>query len=148
MTIAMPFNTITMLTIVGLLAFVVSMITEVTKEVGFLKKIPTAMQVIVTSLVLCVLSYLSYVSYYGIAVKWFYIFGSIVGSFVISFITMNGAASLGIAEEWGSVEIGKNAGLLLWDVPDYAAIPYLPGHERLKLVISPNGVLSTRATRL
>ncbi len=62
--------------------------------------------------------------------------------------TLNAAASLGIAEKWGSVETGKNAGLLLWDVPDYAAIPYLPGHERLKLVISPNGFLSTRATRL
>ncbi len=54
--------------------------------------------------------------------------------------TLNAAASLGIADSWGSVETGKNAGLLLWDVPDYTAIPYLPGHERLRLVIGPGGI--------
>jgi len=54
--------------------------------------------------------------------------------------TLNAAASLGIADSWGSVETGKNAGLLLWDVPDYTAIPYLPGHERLRFVIGPGGI--------
>ncbi|HNW46490.1 MAG TPA: imidazolonepropionase [Thermotogota bacterium] len=55
--------------------------------------------------------------------------------------TLNAASSLGVADSWGSIEEGKIGGLLLWDVPDFTAIPYLPGHERLRFVIGPVGIL-------
>ena len=49
--------------IVGILAFVVSVIIEVIKNVSFLKNIPTDLVVIVLSEVLTVLSFLAYMSY-------------------------------------------------------------------------------------
>ena len=45
-----------MMAAIAVAAFTVSVITEVTKEIGFLGRIPTAVQVIVLSVVLCQLS--------------------------------------------------------------------------------------------
>ena len=45
-----------MMAAIAVAAFTVSVITEVTKEIGFLGRIPTAVQVIVLSVVLCPLS--------------------------------------------------------------------------------------------
>ena len=51
-----------MMAAVAVAAFTVSVITEVTKEIGFLGRIPTAVQVIVLSVVLCQLVYWWYVT--------------------------------------------------------------------------------------
>lgn len=82
------------LTIIGVLAFLVSVITEVTKNIGIFKKIPTDLQVIVLSIILCVVSYLAYTSYASIAVIWYYVVGCIIAAFIVSFIAMYGWAKL------------------------------------------------------
>lgn len=79
-----------LLSVVGILAFVISIITQLTKEISFLSKIPTALQVIVTSLAICLLAYFGYSAYAEIAIQWYYIVGTIIGSFIVSFISMNG----------------------------------------------------------
>jgi imidazolonepropionase len=56
--------------------------------------------------------------------------------------TLNAAAAVGLAHEWGSIEEGKQSGLLLWNLPDFSAIAYLPGHQRLKAIISPSGIIA------
>ncbi len=38
--------------------------------------------------------------------------------------TLNGAYALGRAHEVGSIEVGKRADLVLWDVPSYTHLPY------------------------
>ena len=76
--------------IVGILAFVVSVIIEVIKNVSFLKNIPTDLVVIVLSEVLTVLSFLAYMSYNSIAVTWYLAVGSIIAGFFVAFVAMYG----------------------------------------------------------
>lgn len=83
-------NLFALLSVIGVFAFLVSVITEVTKGVGFLGRIPTDLQVIVLSLVLCFLAYFTYVSYYQMPVKWFYLVGCVIAAFLVAFVTMYG----------------------------------------------------------
>lgn len=76
--------------VVGLLAFIINVITQLTKEIGFLSRIPTALQVIVTSLIICLLAYFGYSGYSGLTIQWYYVVGTIVGSFIVSYISMYG----------------------------------------------------------
>lgn len=76
--------------IVGILAFVVSVIIEVIKNVSFLKNIPTDLVVIVLSEVLTVLLSLAYMSYHGIAVTWYLVVGSFIAGFFVAFVAMYG----------------------------------------------------------
>lgn len=75
---------------VGILAFVISVITEVTKNIGFLAKIPTSLQVIVLSLILTPLAVVAYASYANIALTWYIIVGSVIAGFFVAFICMYG----------------------------------------------------------
>ena len=79
-----------LLSVAGILAFIISVITQLTKEISFLNKIPTSLQVIVTSLVLCLLTYFGYSAYVGISIEWYYVVGTIIGSFIVSYISMCG----------------------------------------------------------
>lgn len=76
--------------IVGILAFVVSVIIEVIKNVSFLKNIPTDLVVIVLSEVLTVLSFLAYMSYNSVAVTWYLAVGSFIAGFFVAFVAMYG----------------------------------------------------------
>lgn len=75
---------------VSLLAVVISVITEVTKSIGFLAKIPTSLQVIILSLILTPLSVIAYASYANITLTWYIIAGSIIAGFFVAFICMYG----------------------------------------------------------
>lgn len=77
-------------TIVGGYAFLVNVITEVTKKWGILDKIPTAFQVYVTSLILTVVSMFVYIQYNKMAFVWYYIVGAIILSFFVSFVSIYG----------------------------------------------------------
>jgi hypothetical protein len=83
-------NAILLVTIIGVLAFLVSVITEVTKKIGFLAKIPTDFQVIVLSIVLCQVAYFAYTSKFSIEIQWYYVAGCFIAAFIVSFISMYG----------------------------------------------------------
>jgi hypothetical protein len=87
-------NPVLLLTIVGTLAFLVSVITEVTKNIGFLAKIPTDLQVIVLAVLLCQVSYFAYCSYFSINIQWYYIAGCIIAAFIVAFVAMYGWSKL------------------------------------------------------
>lgn len=53
----------------------------------------------------------------------------------INAVTINGAAALGISDKTGSIEIGKQADMLVFDVPDYKQILYHFGVNQLHSVI-------------
>lgn len=89
-------NIALLLAIIGIMAFIVSVITEVTKGIGFLNKIPTDLQVILLSIVLCLLLYFAYTSYFSLAVVWYYVFGCIIGAFIVAFVAMYGWEKLTI----------------------------------------------------
>ena len=56
-------NVTLIMAVVGVLAFVVSVITQVFKGVGVLSKIPTDILVFVLSIVLTVVAYVAYMDY-------------------------------------------------------------------------------------
>lgn len=49
--------------------------------------------------------------------------------------TLNSSHVLGISEIAGTVEKGKLADMIGWNVPDLEAIPYLPAHDTVSLVV-------------
>ena len=80
----------TILMLVGLLAFAVSVVVEVTKNLGFMKKIPTDLIVILLSMIFTVGLFFAYMCYANVAFEWYMLFGAIVASFFVAFICMYG----------------------------------------------------------
>ena len=67
---------------IGVMAFIVSIITEALKKwTWFDKKVPTALTVIILSLILCPVCLLGLAAYYGVAIEWF--MGNIFGKSII-----------------------------------------------------------------
>ncbi|MBI2427197.1 MAG: imidazolonepropionase [Ignavibacteriales bacterium] len=58
----------------------------------------------------------------------------------ITAATFNGAAALGLSAEIGSIEIGKQADVVIYDVHDYRFIPYHYGMNHVWKVVK-NGVM-------
>jgi imidazolonepropionase len=59
----------------------------------------------------------------------------------INGITINGAAALGISDRAGSIEEGKQADLLVFDMPDYSHIAYHFGVNQIEKVIKKGKVI-------
>lgn len=79
-----------LLLVIGCLAFIVMIITQVTKGVSFLKKIPTDIEVFVLSIVFSILALIIYAQTTGITIIWYYILAAVILGFVVSFICMYG----------------------------------------------------------
>lgn len=79
---------------VGALAFVVSVITEVIKGIGVLKKIPTDIVVIILSMVLTVVAFFAYAQYAALVVTWYLIVAALICGFFVAFIAMYGWSKL------------------------------------------------------
>ncbi|MHC1749483.1 MAG: hypothetical protein AB9856_14520 [Cellulosilyticaceae bacterium] len=78
------------LLLIGGLAFVVTVITEVTKNISILKNIPTDLHVVLLSVLLSVLTYFVYVSYGDTKIIWYYIVASVILGFLVAYIAMFG----------------------------------------------------------
>ncbi len=63
---------------------------------------------------------------------------------VIVAYTLNSSAVLGVASDRGSIEIGKKADLVLYDLPSYSAIPYLLSHDVVRAVVKDGKVVYKR----
>lgn len=89
-------NLVILMTVIGLMAFLVSAITEVTKNIGVLKRIPTDLQVIVLSATLCLVAYFAYTSYFNIEIQWYCVTGCLIAAFIVSFVAMYGWEKLSV----------------------------------------------------
>ena len=78
------------LVVVAVLCTLISVITEFTKEVGVLKKIPTSFQVLITSVIVCEVGLFDGLSFYHIAFVWYYPVAAFFGAFVIAIICTRG----------------------------------------------------------
>lgn len=80
---------VTLVTVIGALAFFVSIVTQLTKEL-IPKCIPTKLYVIIISLVVTISAVLSLFQIKGVEIKFYLIVGSVALSFVVAFIACYG----------------------------------------------------------
>lgn len=76
--------------IIGILAFAVSIITQVFKGVSGLKKIPTDILVFVLSIGITVTAFVAYMQYIQQAIIWYMIIAAIMAGFLVAFVAMYG----------------------------------------------------------
>ncbi len=74
----------------GAVAFFVSAVTELTKEMSFLKKIPTIWQVVLLSVALWVLIFFASCSLGFCEKEWYILAGSVMAGFLSAFIASYG----------------------------------------------------------
>jgi imidazolonepropionase len=58
----------------------------------------------------------------------------------ITAATLNGAAALGLSDQVGSIEVGKRADIILYEIPNYRYLPYHFGSNLVSKVIK-NGTI-------
>ena len=78
------------LVVIGALAFMVSVITQVFKGVGVLSKIPTDILVFVLSIGLTVIAFVAYMQYIQQVILWYMVLASIMAGFIVAFVAMFG----------------------------------------------------------
>ncbi len=59
----------------------------------------------------------------------------------ISATTINGAAALGLSAEYGSIEVGKRADIILYDIPNYRYLVYHFGVNHASMIIKHGTIL-------
>ena len=75
---------------IGVMAFLVSVITQVIKELPVIKNLPTSMVVIALSLVICPLAMLALLEYLKQPVTWYMVFACMLAAFVVALVSMDG----------------------------------------------------------
>ena len=91
---------------VGGLAFVVSMITQVIKEMPYLKKLPTNVVALVVSMVICPLAVIIACQYFKIVILWYYVFASFIAAFIVYLVSTGGWER--VREMWSRTKYSKH----------------------------------------
>lgn len=89
-------NATILLAVVGALAFIVSVITQVIK--GIFNNIPTDLVVFVLSIALTVTAFIAYMQYIKAEMLWYMIVASVIAGFIVAFVAMFGWEKL--SELW------------------------------------------------
>lgn len=76
--------------VIAVICTLISVITEFTKEIGFFRKIPTTLQVLMFSMIICVIAFFAYLSYTGIAFTWYYFVAVVFAAFFVAIICCKG----------------------------------------------------------
>lgn len=84
---------------VGVLAFLVSVITQVIKEMPVLKNIQTSAVALSVSLVLCPVAVIIACQYFKIVIVWYYVFASFIAAFIVYLVATGGWER--VTEMWG-----------------------------------------------
>jgi imidazolonepropionase len=64
---------------------------------------------------------------------------------VLTAVTINAAHALALGDEIGSIEPGKQADLVVWNVPTATQIPYWPGADLARVVVKRGRIVHHRA---
>ncbi len=100
----MTSNIMIILAVIGAIAFIVSVITQVIKGVGVFAKIPTDGLVLVLSIGITVAAFVAYMQYLHMTILWYMVLAAIMAGFVVAFVAMYGWEKL--SELWK--RFGKN----------------------------------------
>ena len=74
---------------IGILAFLVSVVVQVIKEMPVLKKIQTNVVALAVSLILTPVAVVLCI-YYGIVIEWYYVFASFLAAFIVYLVSTGG----------------------------------------------------------
>ena len=75
---------------IGIMAFIVSVITQVIKSWPGLDKLPTAAVVIVLSLILCPAAFMALMAWQKQPIEWYMMFACMIAAFVVALVYMDG----------------------------------------------------------
>ena len=90
---------------VGVLAFLVSIITQVIKEMPGLKNIQTNAVALAVALILCPVSVIIACQYFDIVITWYYVFASFIAAFIVYLVSTGGWEK--VAEIWNRTKYNK-----------------------------------------
>ena len=90
---------------IGVMAFIVSAITQVIKSWPGLDKLPTSAVVIVLSLVLCPLALVMIMAYLNQPIVWYMIVACVIVAFLVALVAMGGWEK--ISEIWQRTKYKK-----------------------------------------
>ena len=91
---------------IGVLAFLVSIITQVIKEMPGLKNIQTNAVALVVSLVLCPVSVIIACQYFNIVIVWYYVFASFIAAFIVYLVATGGWEK--VSEMWNRTKYNRS----------------------------------------
>ena len=97
MEVLMQYVTLALI-VIGALAFLVSVITQVIKEMPWLSKIQTNAVALVISLILCPLAVVIICIWLGITIVWYYIIGAVIAAFIVYLVATGGWEK--VSEMW------------------------------------------------
>ena len=75
---------------IGVMAFIVSVVTQVIKSWPGLEKLPTAAVVIVLSLILCPAAFMALMAWQKQPITWYMVFACMIAAFVVALVAMDG----------------------------------------------------------
>ena len=94
-----------MLAGIGILAFFVSVVVQVIKEMPWLKKIQTNVVALAVSLIITPIAVVVLCMYFNIVITWYYIFASILAAFVVYLVSTGGWEK--VSEMWNRSKYNK-----------------------------------------
>lgn len=94
------------LALIGVLAFIASIVVQVVKEMPVLKNIPTSVVALATSMILCPVALVILCTYYKIVITWYYIFASVIAAFIVYLVSTGGWEK--IKEIWDRTKYKEN----------------------------------------
>lgn len=90
---------------IGVLAFLVSVVTQVIKEMPGLQNIQTNAVALVISLILCPLALVILCICLKIAILWYYIVGAVIAAFIVYLVATGGWEK--VSEMWSRTKYKK-----------------------------------------
>lgn len=90
MTVTLLGYTLNLLSVVGILAAIVMIITEMVKEIGIIKRIPTKLTALVISFVVIIGAMVVYLNMAEAAFVWWYLVAAFFAAFIVGYLSVNG----------------------------------------------------------
>ncbi len=90
---------------IGVLAFLVSIITQAIKEMPGLKKIQTNVVALAVSMIICPISVVIACQYFKIVIAWYYVFASFVAAFIVYLVSTGGWEK--VTKMWNRTKYNK-----------------------------------------
>ena len=91
---------------IGVLAFLVSVVTQVIKEMPGLKNIQTNAVTLVIALILCLVAVVVFCIYMKVQLVWYYFVGAVIAAFLVYLVATGGWEK--VSEMWNRTRYKKN----------------------------------------